>query len=262
VRTLVLAGLAGAALAGMALTGCAQGAVSALPPPPSTAPTSSTTTTPNGGGGVLQGVSAETTVPAVSMGPGRSSLSGSVGGPDGPVGGATVEVQRLVGDETATTRVTAEADGRWLLADVLGGRFRVRAWRAPDQTMASPQILFLDNGDNRTVDLTLQSFSGPAVTFAIAPNPPVVDQPANLVVSVSNRIVDDSGVGRAVPVVNGPVQLTGTGGWQVTSPNPPTTDGAGRASWQLSCQAAGPQPLGVSINNGPSQPIAVPACTG
>ena len=248
------------AVAGLALAGCAPGAVGALPPPPSTAPSRSTTTTPDFTGISLPAVSGRTTIPGVAVGPGHASLSGSVGGPNGPTGGATVEVQRLVGDATATARVGAGPDGRWSLPGVLGGRYRVGAWRVPDQTLASPAIFFLGGSENRTVTLTLQSFSGPVVTAAVAPNPPLVSQPANLVVDVSNRAVDANGIGRSNPTAGARVQLAGAGTWQLTSPNPTTTDGGGQASWQLTCQASGSQPLGVTVNGGAPLPLNLPDC--
>ncbi|HEY4411193.1 MAG TPA: hypothetical protein VGO87_15055 [Acidimicrobiia bacterium] len=255
-------GLAALGLAGLGLAACAPGAVSALPPPPSTAPSRSTTTTPDLTGIALPGVPGRTTIPGVAMGPGHATLSGTVSGSGGPVGGATVEVQRLVGDASATARVTAGPDGRWSLPNILGGRYRVRAWRVPDQTMATPAILFLGGGENRTLGLGVQSFSGPVVTSAVAPNPPVANQPANLVVEVSNEAVDAQGVGRADPAAGVSAQLSGTGAWQVTSPNPTTTDRGGQVTWHLTCEAGGTQPLGVSVNGAAPVPIDVPACAG
>jgi hypothetical protein len=247
-------------LVGLVLAGCAPGAVSALPPPPSTAPSQSTTTTPDFTGVVLPAVSGRTTIPGVAFGPGRANLSGTVDGPSGPAGGATVEVQRLVGDATGTTRVAAGRDGRWSLPAVLGGRYRVRAWRTPDQTLATPAIFFLGGSENRTVDLTLQSFSGPVVTSDVAPNPPPVSQPANLVVDVSNRSVDANGIGRSIPTAGASVQLTGSGAWQISGPNTATTDGGGQVTWQVTCQAGGSQPLAVSVNGGSPQPLSLPGC--
>jgi hypothetical protein len=128
--------------------------------------------------------------------------------------------------------------------------------------MAAPEIFFLGGGENRTLNLGLQSFSGPVVTSAIAPNPPVVSQPANLVVDVSNRTVDAQGVGRANPAPGVSAQLSGSGTWQVTGPNPATTDRGGQATWQLTCQTGGTQPLAVSVNGAAPLPIDVPACAG
>jgi hypothetical protein len=234
--------------------------VSALPPPPSTAPGQSTTTTPDYTGIVLPGVAGRTTIPGVTVGPGHANLSGTVAGPNGSTGGATVEIQRLVGDDSGTMHVTTGPDGRWSLPGVLGGRYRVRAWRTPDQTMNSPAIFFLGGNENKTVDLTLQSFSGPVVTSAIAPNPPVVSQPANLVIDVSTRSVDGNGVGRSNPTAGASVQLTGSGAWQISGSNTATTDGGGQVMLQLTCQSSGSQPLSASVNGGLPLPINLPGC--
>ena len=247
-------------VAGLVLAGCAPGAVSALPAPPTTAPSQSTTTTPDYTGVVLPSVAGRTTIPGVAFGPGRASLSGAVSGPNGPTGGATVEIQRFVGDATGTMRIAAGPDGRWSLPGVPGGRYRVRAWRSPDQTMSSPAIFFLGGSESRTVDLTLQDFSGPVVTSAIAPNPPVVSQPANLVVDVSTRSVDSNGVGRSNPAAGATAQLTGSGAWQISGANTASTDGGGQATWQVTCQGSGTQPLSVSVNGGLPLPINLSAC--
>ena len=81
------------------------------------------------------------TVPRI--GPGAATLNGTVIGPEGPVGGATVEADRLVGDQVAATQTTTAADGSWSISSILGGRYRIRAWQQPSLAVTTPQILFL-----------------------------------------------------------------------------------------------------------------------
>lgn len=66
-----------------------------------------------------KGVSGATTTTVPAIGPGGASIVGTVLGPNGAVGGATVEADRLVGDRVATTTVTTAADGSFLIGSIL-----------------------------------------------------------------------------------------------------------------------------------------------
>src|SRR5438067_11007718 len=72
----------------------------------------------------LAGVSGRTTTTSIPLGPGGASISGTVNGPNGPVPGATVHVERLVGDGVGATDVASNAAGQFLVPNVLGGRYR------------------------------------------------------------------------------------------------------------------------------------------
>src|SRR5262249_8051564 len=99
-------------------------------PPPT--PASSTTTAPAHLTRAMTNDVPGATTSSVPVGPGFATLSGIALGPQGPVGGATVHVDRLVGDAVGSVNVAAQADGVWNLPGILGGRYRVRAWRSPD----------------------------------------------------------------------------------------------------------------------------------
>jgi hypothetical protein len=228
-------------------------------PPPT--PGSSTTTAPADltGAGV-NGVDGGT-VGAVPIGPGLASLSGIALGPQGPVGGATVHVDRLVGDAVGSVTVSALPDGTWTLPGILGGRYRVRAWQPPDLDMTAPQIFFLGGTENRSLTLQLQQFGAANVAASISPNPPVVDAAANLLVQITAETVDTGGVVHAAPVSSASVLLSGGAGVVVGNPNPTTTTASGLALWQLTCLLPGPPSLSVMINNASSYSVDVPDCS-
>jgi hypothetical protein len=121
--------------------------------------------------------------------------------------------------------------------------------------------MFLAATDTKSLSLKLDSYTGTGVQNAIAPNPPIVGQPANLVATVTNRSVDDKGVVRGVPVVGAVVELTGSGDWRTNTANPDTSDNAGNVSWQVTCNSPGQQPLSVVVNNAQSFPLSLPDCT-
>ncbi len=242
------------------LVACASAEVEALKPPPPLQPLESTTTVPapDYAGVRLAGVGGRTRT-TVALAPGGARLGGTVVGPDGPVAGATVRVERLVGDAAASVDVAAGSDGRWALPGVLGGRYRVRAWRAPDMALLEPEVFFVEATEARLVSLVVARFGDTSSASAVAPDPPIVDQPANLAFGVFRRVVDDRGIVRSAPVVGLPALLGGPGQWSVVSPNPVVTNASGGAEWSLVCRVSGAQPLTVTVGE-MDFPLSVPPC--
>jgi hypothetical protein len=130
----------------------------------------------------------------------------------------------------------------------LGGRYRVRAFRAPDLALTKPVVFFLGGTEAKVLDLQLSSYTGLVANASIAPDPPVVDESANLVVRISQQSVDQTGVVRGVGVVGAQVELQGSGDWRVDSANPVATDSEGDAYWVLRCRQSGNQALVVLVN--------------
>ena len=217
------------------------------------APSSTTTSVPIDYSGVaLAAVAGTTTTTEVVIGPGRLTLAGRVDGPDGPVAGATVRVERLVGDSKATVDVVTDEGGGWNLAGVLGGRYRIRGWRVPDLAGIEPQILFVPGEGTSEVVLAVERFGGTVVETAMAPTPPVVGQRTSLRVRVSQRSVDSDGVVATVPSAGSAVRLEPAGGWGVEGPSALLTDGEGTegeggATFTVACRTPGPQPLSVTL---------------
>jgi hypothetical protein len=231
------------------LAACTSGdPFEALPVPDRVpAPTTSSVAPPDFSGVVLAPVEGSTTTSEVVVGPGRSALTGRVDGPDGPVQGAVVRLERLVGDASARLDVTTGPDGIWQAPEILGGRYRIRAWRTPGLAMLEPQILFLEAGRTADTVMVLERFQALAVDTAIAPDPPFVGQRTNLLVRISSQIVDEDGVVRATPEAGVAVTL-GTGlGWTAESPVSAVTTTAGSVTFTLVCRSPGPQPLMVTL---------------
>ena len=227
----------------------------ALPPPPSTLP-------PGLAGLSEAVVPGATTTLAPQIGPGSASLTGTVTGPNGPVGGATVQIDRYTPTAFATARATTAADGTWSFRNILGGSYRVRAWQAPTLGMQGPQTLFLAAGQPESVTLQLTAFTGPQVQASINPSPPIIDLPVNLVVQVTNPSVDANGIVRAAPVTNTTVTLVNGPDWQVQNGNPQNTDSNGDVQFQIQCGTLGSDPLGAQLGNS-NQPVSLqlPPCS-
>ncbi len=230
-------------------------------PPPKKLPATTTTTAVDFSAVGLPAVAGRTTTTIV-LGPGKASLTGTVSGPDGPVPGGVVRVERLVGEARASIEVTTGADGRYSVPNVLGGRYRVRGWKAAPDNLAllEPAVFFLEGSENRVVDLTLTRYQGLAVSAAIAPDPPLVGSFSNLVVQMVDQSVDGAGIVRGTPLAGTPAELTGAGDWRVQSTNPTTADGNGRARWLLECRRVGVQPLSVVVAGSVTFNLNLPAC--
>jgi hypothetical protein len=253
---------AAALLVGAGLAGCGVQTLAYPAPPPTARPAVTVAPTlPLHLSRVTESpVAGVTTSIAPRVGPGGATLNGTVTGPVGPVGGATVEADRLVGDRVAVTQTTTSADGSWSLGAILGGRYRVRAWQPPSLSLTTPQVLFLGDTQTRTLTLQLAAFSGPTLAAAFAPAAPLVGQRDNLVVQVTNPTVGADGVVRNPPEVGVSVTLTDGPEWRVYNGNPLVTDTSGQALFRVSCQAAGSNPLSAAVGAGGSVLLQLPDC--
>lgn len=242
-------------------------------PSPTTRPTVPTTVVDRSGI-ALAAVAGSTTSTIVDTG--SAVLSGSVRGPAGLVPGATVRIERLVAGQQVRTDVLTGPDGRFSLSGVPGGRYRLRAFLAPWYAQAEPVVRFLEDGEEHTFDLTVETQTGLVVRADVAPDAPQVDGAVNLVAVVTNRAVGADGVVRSVPVVGTSVELVGLGRWVLrddSAPNRSTTtstatragsaattttvnrslsptavtDGSGQVRFELLCRSAGPSGLALRV---------------
>jgi hypothetical protein len=235
-RTLVVAATT---LALVALA-CTEPRSDLLPPPSSTSSTESTTTTtsPDYSRVPLERLPGETTTTAF-LASGRAAVRGTVLGPDGPVAGAVVRIDRLVGDAVQRREVTSDEGGGFAVEGVPGGRYRVRAFLAPRLTLMEPEVFFLPDGEGRDIELPLGAFEGIQVRASTNPSTPTVGRGVNLAVRVTQQAVDGEGVVRPAPLPGIRVRVRASG-WTELGPTTVTTDGAGVAVFEFRCARAGP----------------------
>lgn len=207
----------------------------------------------------LKGVAGRSPTTSVVFGPGRATLSGTVVSDEGAIPGATILVERIVSGSVGKMTLVSAEDGTWTLPKVHGGRYRVRAWRVPDLAQTSSTAMFVGSTETKSVQLKVRRVGGLTVKSSIAPDPPRLDEPANLVVLVALKVVDEQGVVRAAPQGNVGVDLSGSNGWRVQSENPTATDDDGRAYWALHCRGSGRHPLAVTVGSD-TIPLEVSSC--
>ena len=224
-------------------------AVATTSAPPSTVPPS---TDP-------PGVPRTATTQVTDMGPGEASISGTVVGPDGPVSGAIVRIERFSGDEVATATVQT-AGGSWSLPSILGGSYRVLAYRPPDLGQATPDAFFLGSTEAKQLTTTLTRYSSNTILATVDPNPPLVGLPALLTVHFGGGSVDASGeiVTTGRPGVK--VQLNVGAGLLIESAPVTVSDGTGAATWQVRCTQPGVVAVSLVMGNMASA-VAFPPCT-
>ena len=239
---------------------CSSGpALIDYPTPKVSAPTTSTTVF-DYESVALPDVPGRTTT-TVDNRPGKANLTGTVTGPDGPVPMANVHVERLVEETVLAKDLVAGPDGAWRLDLVRGGRYRVRAWRAPDLAQVEPQIFYLGFDETRSLALVTARYNGPQATALLEPSPPVINEPVALSVVVTTATVDAQGIVRGTPLGGTTVQLlAGFGDWRVESPPVQVADVGGNAMWRLTCLAVGPRPLSVVIGSGTPATLTVTPC--
>ena len=200
-----------------------------------------------------------TTTSTIGFLPSSGSLRGVVNGPEGPVAGAKVRIERLVGSQVAFRVVDADRQGHYELVGVELGRVRVRAWRPPDLAMMSDDVFFTENAT--THDLELTTFGRTDVQWAIAPASPITGSKANIVVQVSTRAVDAEGLISVVPLSGVGVTVMPLGVLVPTEVGERLTNAEGRATFTLRCDGSGAADLDVRLATGGQALLAPPPCS-
>lgn len=250
------------AFGGLALLvgACSDNSLQDLPPPSSTSSTQPevTTTRPDFSTVVIEPVPGETTTTLATTG--DATLRGVVEGPEGPLPGAIVRIERIVGDAVQVNEVRAGEDGSWTLFGTPGGRFRVRAYLPPTHASTQPQVFYLADDETRELRLRTTEFTGLAVDSTTRPSDPRVGDAVNVAVRIAERRVGDDGLGREEPVAGVTVRIESSG-WTPRSEEVAVTGADGMVVFEYRCDRTstvsavalvGPEPVRV--------PLTVPGC--
>jgi hypothetical protein len=261
-RRLVTLGLGGLVLLLPLLAGCSKHEGKALPAPKT--PETTTTTDPVNLTQVsLQPIAVKSRESTTTrpLGGGKASIAGRVVDTDGAsVPGAFVRAT-YYGDPGKPEAIEALSldDGTYRFDQVLGGRWRIRAWKAPAMATLEDNTFFLSFTENRNLDLKVKAATDYVVTSSMAPTPPFTGSPVQLAVLVMSQSVDDEGVVHRTPVGGAAVTLNVIGKWSLGADATQATEYNGRAAWTLTCAAEGQQPI-TAVVGGRDWPLNIPAC--
>lgn len=195
---------------------------------------------------------------SIGFGPGNASITGIVRGPDGPVAGAIVEIERLLDGQSLMVQVVADATGRYSLQKALLGRIRIRAWRAPDLALVTEKALFTKGA--QSFDILMASYKHSDLQWAVAPSPLVVGRAATVIVQLSERLVNELGRVIVQPVTGVGISLSQQGVVQVASLEERISDEKGRVSFRLACNEPGPSTVIARLAIGGEASLDLPAC--
>jgi hypothetical protein len=177
---------------------------------------------------------------------GEAALYGQVTAPGGDTGGAVVRLERFVGTQSDAVQVAVGSDGAWRARRLIGGRYRVRAFRAPDLAMISSQVFFLPAEDEVRLDLTVLPFGGTDLQAAFLAGTLEVGESATVTALAQEVAVDGDGVVRGVPLAGTTISADGGGVWDIA--------GAARAvgadgltSWTVTCREANDTGIDISV---------------
>jgi hypothetical protein len=195
------------------------------------------------------------------LGGGKAAIFGKVVDADGRnVPGAFVRAT-YYGDPSKPEVIEAVSgdDGGYRFEQVLGGRWRIRAWKSPELATLEDNVFFLGYTEQRGIDLKVKAATDIVVTSSMAPNPPFTGSPVELAVLVLLQSVDEEGVVHRSPVGGAAVTLDIRGAWSLVGESTQATEYNGRTAWQMTCTAVGDQPI-IAFVGGREWPLNVPPC--
>lgn len=173
-------------------------------------------------------------VAAVAMGGGSSTLRGTVVGPDGPVVGAVVSIERHTSHGTGRIETATDSDGAWVVGRLPGGRYRVRAWVPSLLTMGGSEVVFLGAGEAESFAFSLWGVDPAPAMDLVHAGPIFEGGTGSVAVSISRRSIDDRGVIVTDPV---PAQVVAieTTVTPIASSPVQVTDVEGAARFEIGC---------------------------
>jgi hypothetical protein len=188
---------------------------------------------------------------------GSATVSGTVSGPGGAVAGATVRIERFLGESVGSVDLQTDANGGFALRGAPGGRYRVRAWLPPTMAQLGSQVAFLTEGEQRAFALQLTAPSGSEVDPDWSSAGWMIGSKPVISVTVLRPYVTSEGRVELGGQSGLPVTLT-VGGALVGSAAA-TTDGGGAASFEVTCAAVGPATANLRVGSW-AQDLTVPVC--
>ncbi len=176
---------------------------------------------------------------SVAIDGGDAILTGLVHGPEGPVAGATIVLERFVGTNRGETRVYSDETGAWSASGIHGGAYRIRVFLASTYVSPAAELMFVEAGSATNLSTVLGLFQ-PSMSLALHGGQEIYPGQEQTVAFVATTtIVDEEGRLLVVPVAGTPVTISVSGSATLLSSNVVLTDAGGAARFRLRCDRVG-----------------------
>ncbi len=201
-----------------------------------------------------------------------------------PIAGARVQLERHTSEGSGTLEVVTNADGYWKANDLLGGRYRVRAWVPNELATLEPSVIFIpeqsrndeeaqtllekqasgeirreDVGFAHTLDFELQKVDPQPQLELLDAGPIYRGLSGTVAVHLVQRVVDAEGVIVTQPVSGASVTMSASSLVSLDSRTAKRTDAGGVAYYGVKCNGTG-QPTAVVSSGEIKKRVNLPAC--
>ena len=202
----------------------------------------------------------EEEVVEIDMSDGEARLFGTVSGPDGPIAGATVGIERITSEGIGELRVFSNGEGRWSANRMPGGKYRVRAWIPGISTSGGSEVRYLEHDEKAEFNFTVLAVD-PTPTIEFVHGGPIFAHHSGSVAMVmTTRVINENGVVVTSPVSGALVSVVTTSGVSVSTSPISLTDGNGMASFTLTCVGVSSGGTITATSGVLSQTFNLPGC--
>ncbi len=176
--------------------------------------------------------------PLVATSGGDGRIAGTVVGPEGPVAGAIVRVERHTTDGIGVLQAAADPEGLWSFDGLPGGRYRARAWVPGLMTTGRSEVTFLPDGGKADFAFSLWGVDPAPMLEFVHGGPIYHGGTGTVAVVVTSRTVDFDGIVVTTPVPSAAVSIEVSPDVTLASSPVQFTDPQGSARFVLACPAA------------------------
>lgn len=197
--------------------------------------------------------------PASLLG-GSAALGGTVLGPTGVVPNAMVRVERHTVDGLTTLDLVADEFGVWTATNLVGGRYRLRAFVPGELASESVAVFFLAAEARQIVETPVIEASSNVSLHFFGPTEILQGTSATVAVSSQFELVDDEGRVVLSPLPSAIMTAALTGPVSLLSGDLVVADATGAARFLIACDGVGSAALTVTSGEGKTTSFVLPPC--
>lgn len=203
-------------------------------------------------------VAAEAPVTDPGIAGGTAQLYGRVGGLGNEDVGE-VRLTRITDGGQSELTVPVNRDRTWIAEDLRGGRYRVRALVPGLRASQGSVVLFLGDGEQRKVDLSVTTPPQQLEFQVVGPEAMVIGLQDVVAITVGRQKVDADGRSVLAPVVGARIEATFSPVVSLLSAGVVDTDPGGAARFLLSCAMPGKATITLAVEEQVSV-MTLPSC--